>query len=258
MSAKHTLSIPADVADVLYQSTIEDRFEDNCVALTLPSGQLERKLYTNVMKVLSEFGGRWSKRDNAILMDPGSSDKLQEALNTGTVKRAKVIRQAYYTPAPVAEELVQFGKEVLPALEFTTILEPSAGEGALVAAVDAIFDVNHIVLAFEIDSGAYTILREKLEEWARNCNFLAQKPQEWGLFNFIVMNPPFQKGQALKHINHALGFLYNDGVLVAIVPANFQEDFPGLSVEYRNIPAGAFKESGTNIATKMLRIKHLY
>ena len=251
MSAKHAFSISSEVAAVLTSSTIE---EDRVI---LPPDQLDRKLYQNVMKVLTEFGGKWSRKDNAILLKVGAKDKLLEALGTGTVNREKVIRQAYYTPSSVAEDLAAFAKEILPVLEVTTVLEPSAGDGSLIDAADTVFGDAHLeVVAFEIDGGAHTALREKLEEWAHKTDFLKQKAEEWGTFDLILMNPPFQKGQALKHIKHALTFLADLGVLAAIVPSNFPEEFPGYSVEARDVPAGAFKESGTNIATKMIRIIH--
>src|SRR5690606_20458863 len=64
-----------------------------------------------------------------------------------------------------------------------------------------------------------------------------------GYFDLILQNAPYQKGQALKHFEHALTFLLEDGVLAAIVPQNFPEAFEGWEIESQPIPAGAFKES---------------
>ena len=247
MSARHTLAIPADVQAVLRESTIgADR-------VVLPARQLERKLYAGVIKVLGEYGGKWSKPAGAILIKASDREKLEAALSSGTVQRTKVIRQAFLTPPEVARRFAAFISDVVPAAEAITLLEPSAGEGALVAAVRAEFNARETVVGItcvEIDEGACQILRERACGRILHADFLRLRPEDLGTFTVIAQNAPYQKGQALKHFEHALKFLAPGGVLAAIVPQNFVAP---VEVDSEDIEAGAFKESGTNIATKMIR-----
>ena len=73
------------------------------------------------------------------------------------------------------------------------------------------------------------------------------------------MNPPFTKNQDVKHVAHALKFLADGGVLTSIMGSNttrkqFTDLIAGREYEITDVPAGAFKESGTSIATIILRI----
>jgi 16S rRNA G966 N2-methylase RsmD len=245
MSTKHTIRISQDVQKVLQDSQIQ---EDRVI---LPPTQLDRKLYTDTMKVLTEYGGKWSRKDGAILIKAGTKEKLLQALDTGEVKREKVIRQAFYTPDHIAQELCIFAKPP----RANRLLEPSAGGGSLVQAARSLFSVETVTM-FEIDATEAEALRHKSftskNDEVLCVDFLTQDAKS--NYDLVLLNPPFQKGQALKHVKHALRFVAPGGVLAAIVPNNFTEEFPGWKVETQHIPAGAFSESGTEIATKMIRL----
>lgn len=67
----------------------------------------------------------------------------------------------------------------------------------------------------------------------------------------IVMNPPFSKGQDIKHVMHARRFLRADGLLIAIVSAGSRTEaaLQPLADSWDEIPADTFKESGTGVRT---------
>lgn len=78
-----------------------------------------------------------------------------------------------------------------------------------------------------------------------------------------MMNPPFANGADIDHVSHALKFLKPSGRLVAIMSAGvktsttkkakaFLELLKGYEWSFRNVPDGAFKESGTNVRVTML------
>ena len=77
-------------------------------------------------------------------------------------------------------------------------------------------------------------------------DFLAMDAERLGLFDRIVMNPPFKMGRDIKHIEHAAGFLKPGGRLVAICAAgpSQRKRFPDL----QPLPAGTFKGEGTNVS----------
>ena len=77
------------------------------------------------------------------------------------------------------------------------------------------------------------------------------------------MNPPFAKGQDVEHVLHAWEFLTPGGVIAAIVAPGFKfrrekhfEAFRDLHEQHGqceiDVEAGAFKESGTNVATRIV------
>jgi hypothetical protein len=85
------------------------------------------------------------------------------------------------------------------------------------------------------------------------------------IYDAALMNPPFERGQDCEHVRHAWGFVKPGGALVAIMGAGvmfrnqrpyseFREWAESLGGEFVEIPAGAFKESGTGVATVMLTL----
>jgi hypothetical protein len=97
-------------------------------------------------------------------------------------------------------------------------------------------------------------------------DFLSVTPDEIGTFDAVLMNPPFSNRQDIAHISHALSFLNSDSELTAIMSPQFQtakikasENFRELmdlaGAEITPIDKGAFKESGTGVATVMVHLK---
>lgn len=272
MSARHTFAISDSVRTVLSQSDIGSTY------VALPPTQLDRKLYVDVNAVLVAAGGKWNRFDRRHDGPPGWTDKLKDMLGSGVVVREKVVLQAFYTPKAVAERAVEllgigavpervlgvvgFNPELVPYRP--TVLEPSCGDGALVRAILK-RRPNAVIQAYEIDPTTCEKARV-LERLAAHegtvrvecANFLrvAIPDQDLWRYNHIIMNPPYQRGQFKKHFEHALCFLrekYQHASLVAIAPSNFTPDeqkVKGYRVTEIPIPAGAFKESGTLIATK--------
>lgn len=141
----------------------------------------------------------------------------------------------------------------LPGFAGARVLEPSAGAGAL---AQACFRWG----AARVDS---VELEPSCEEQLMmlGCHvviadFLALDPRPH--FDSVVMNPPFSKGQNVKHITRALEWLSPGGSLFSIVPASDNPKLAALGAQdVKEFPAGAFKESGTSIATKLIAIDRL-
>ncbi len=91
----------------------------------------------------------------------------------------------------------------------------------------------------------------------------AAKEHNGKRYDRIVMNPPFEKGQDVGHVIHAYELLKPGGRLVSIMsPAikfnqqrkytefrQFLEEHNGW---YEDLPADAFKESGTGVQTVLV------
>jgi predicted RNA methylase len=203
------ITLTEDIADVLRRSTITE------FLVALPE-QLERKLYEAVDKVLKNAGGRW-KRGKGHAFAHGTQF-LVAAMETGVAKDRNKEFQFYPTPEPLANDLVAYG-HIMPGHR---VLEPSAGDGAL---------VHHILKYEPADVVAVEIREESLDRLramgtrhgvksglqVNRADFLTLTPQDLGgLFDVIVMNPPFAKDQDLAHIRHAWQFLKPGGQLVSL------------------------------------------
>ena len=101
-------------------------------------------------------------------------------------------KEQYYTPKPLALELVTQIEKVLGSLAGKTILEPAGGTGAFIDAVQAKGVAK--VISFDI---------EPLHELVSLGDFLEQEIKESNLIT--VSNPPFGRNNSLSipFFNHA-------------------------------------------------------
>ena len=77
---------------------------------------------------------------------------------------------------------------------------------------------------------------------------------ELGKFDLIVMNPPFERGADIRHIQHARTMLNQFGRLVAVC-ADTDRRRKALEpdcVAWHRLTAGSFKTSGTDVATAIV------
>lgn len=240
--------IDNDVRDVL------SRAECAGIALRLPPGQLDRKLYERVNKALANVGSKWNKSAKAHIFSSDAQPKLLAMLGSGVSVDEKKRDQSFFTPPDLARQVVK-----LADVQWKTVLEPSAGMGAL---ADACKEAGaDKVRCVEANAEYAAELHRKGYETTR-WNFLTLRCKgEWQQVERIVMNPPFTKNQDIAHVNHALTWLAPNGILVAIMMPNqnrkgFKEivESEDYATEIIEVPRGAFKESGTGIATIIVKI----
>lgn len=107
-----------------------------CVVV-LPEGQLPRELYAKVDKVLRAAGGKWDRRTKSHVFQEDATSVIEQALLTGEVGNPKQELGIFYTPRDLAVKAAR-----LLDLRWSgiTVLEPSAGMGALAIAV---FEDSH-------------------------------------------------------------------------------------------------------------------
>jgi 16S rRNA G1207 methylase RsmC len=88
------------------------------------------------------------------------------------------------------------------------------------------------------------------------ADFLECNADRLGLFDSIVMNPPFKMGRDIKHIKHARTLLAPGGRLVAICAngPRQNEQLRPLADSWEVLPAGSFKESYTNVSAAIMVI----
>lgn len=176
-------------------------------------------------------------------------------------------------PAPDAEAFFPTPPELVARMideanlsKGLTVLEPSAGDGAI--ALPVAEHTGGPVVCFEVSPNRAAILRASLAAHGRviNDDFLRYRAAETR-YDRILMNPPFTRGADALHVMHALDFLAPGGRLVAIVsgaihgPANGRRPHDELrhEIERRGgrlirLPSGSFKSAGTNVDTAMVII----
>jgi hypothetical protein len=183
--------------------------------------------------------------------------------------------QFFETPDDLADKLVELatgGRDCLgdnsgwSSLFHTgwrRILEPSAGQGAIIRAIRRVLP--------EVEVYAYELMpinREILKKDPRVIlagvpDFLeCENPMD---FHLIVANPPFSGSQDIDHVRQMYKRLANGGRLVSVMSESwvtgsqkkqiqFREWLSEVGAEIRDINKGAFKSSGTMVGGKIVVI----
>jgi len=245
------VQIDPEVATVLVRGSQEG------LVFRLPDEPLDRKLYVKVDKILKALGSKWSRSDKGHRVPESFAGRLADALDTGcAVDRDKALG-FFSSPLDVADQvfaLAAIGPE-------HTVLEPSAGTGALVRP-----ELGQSWVLVEIDPERGRQLSDRFPaHLVTVANFLdLRRGLDLGSFDRVIMNPPFGlKPRAVDHVLHALSLLTPDGVLVAILPqgVEFREDRATVAFHaavaaqggvFHALPEGAFKASGTSVRTCLL------
>lgn len=192
-----------------------------------------------------------------LLLAEYYGDALGAAPDVADVKHSFAVTPAknngwFPTPADLAARVVEEAR-IGPGM---TVLEPSAGEGALALLAQA---AGGAVECCEIDGGrSVTLSRLGLNVWTRDFLELPVAVRPSG-YDRVVMNPPFDRGRDIDHVTHALKFLKPGGRLVSIMSASteFRQDDKAeafrATVErfggrFRDLPAGSFAPA-TNVNT---------
>ncbi len=175
---------------------------------------------------------------------------IKDSLKAGV--QVVVAPQLFPTPADVAGRVV----DLADIRSGHTVLEPSAGTGAIVKALRNTFGTTIDLTAVEIKANlAETVLRGAFRV-PTHCKDFLECNGELGTFDRIVMNPPFERGSDIRHIEHALTFLKPGGRLVAICAngPRQQEQLQSKATAWIDLPAGTFKDQGTMVNTAIVVI----
>jgi predicted RNA methylase len=257
----------ADVADVLRTAKVEGN------KLILTCGQLDRKVYAKVNKSIELMGGKWNRFEEAHVFAAGDpAPALAAALGDGHVIDRKQTFQFFETPPALAERMVELANcgACMP-----TILEPSAGRGAIVAALKrAGYEGESLMTVVELDPQNTPALlsvapkaRTYLETDFLKLTYAHLVETGPGQFDRILMNPPFTRGQDTDHVRHAFELLKPGGRLVAIMSTGPFHRADARSVEFREwldsestltlvedeeLPPGTFADAGTNVSARLI------
>jgi hypothetical protein len=229
---------------------------------------VDKHVRAEVDAVTESLGGGLVAR-NGVDLDSGAyhfdydaTEVLRELIASGVVPDQRA-HQFYPTPKWLAERVVELA-EIGPD---DRVLEPSAGQGALADLIPrgATRDEGAQLVCVEASALHCAILRAKGHRVIAGDFLDASLADEHGglLAGYhvdrVVMNPPFDRGQWVRHVEHAAGMLDGRGArLVAVLPSGAPSklSLPGFTLTWSESIAGAF--CGTNVSVVLLTaVKHL-
>ncbi|WP_410874774.1 hypothetical protein [Nocardia sp. A7] len=264
MAVRTSVPVPEFARVILAESRVEGN------NLFLPQ-QLSTADYKRINRVIESMGGKWNRRAQAHVFPEDPSETVAGAVARGTTPNTdrKVLQAYFATPGPLARHLVAGQHSGIAALApGAHVLEPSAGDGALVRAILATNQSVQIT-AVEPDRErakaiAYdprvTVVIASFEEFATTATTR---------YAGVVMNPPFAlPGQAtvwMDHLYTAWDLLDDGGQMLALAPSNYTHrtdrdhrairEFITEHGAHEALPAGAFTTSGTEVDTVLLHAR---
>lgn len=246
--------------EVLQDCTVEGNL------VKLPEGQLDRKLYQEVAKALELIGGKWKGgKVMGFVFAKDPTDLLSQIAN-GENRNLKKEFQFFATPEELADRMV----EMAQIEDFHRVLEPSAGQGAIVSAIHRqhpdvdvevyeLMDVNRSILLNTVDNSG--VGRMKL----KGFDFLESDVNTKEVYDRIIGNPPFTKNQDIDHLTRMYDLLKIGGMVVCITSQSwkigtqkkqvaFAKWLEDLKAYQEELPKGTFKSSGTNVGAMLIKI----
>lgn len=214
---------------------------EGAFSMHLPSSE-DKMIRAQAADIMKLIGGVQMDR-HAFLFDYNPESVIREITVSRLVPNKKT-HQFYPTP----KGLASFVRQEAELAGHHTVLEPSAGLGALIEGLDP-----EKVTAIEVSSLFGHALRRRGFK-VTNADFLAWSDANRGqMFDRIVMNPPFHSGQARAHVEHAVRHLAPGGILVAVVPEGFSPgDMNGCLYTVTEPAAGLF--DGTGVSVRVIKV----
>jgi 16S rRNA G966 N2-methylase RsmD len=263
------------IDDVLSESRIDENND-----FFLPDYQIERKLYLKVAERLGFFGWSWHKGKKrflpnaelaGVLKTESSRKEIIHALLQCDGDNIKKKTQFFETPEHLCKEIVDSSLSTFSDMRNLRVLEPSAGRGAFIKALaSSVFSEKiGIVDCVELDKTNFKFLcglcseLENLKVYPHNADFLQYTADK--KYDLIIANPPFSKGQDVDHVMHMYELLADGGRLYSLMSPHaffaqdsksrqFRDFIENIDCVVDDIPSGTFKDSGTTIATKIIKI----
>lgn len=171
----------------------------------------------------------------------------------GTAPRAVSAFQLFQTPPELAARLVG----LLSLKAGDTVLEPSAGLGRLLDALKPYQPAHIVAVEMAAQCAGELYRQERPQVTIMQRDFLTVSPSETGLFDAVVMNPPFHMRADIRHIKHALSFLKPGGRLAAICfdTEHRRRELKPMASQWIEVEGPAFKKEGTKVPTAIVVIQ---
>ena len=184
-------------------------------------------------------------------------EAMKETLRAGV--QVVAVPQLFPTPRDLAQRMADLA-DIRPGHR---VLEPSAGTGMLLGACGgrmfghepergAVVAVEVVPTLAERLAADYPLTTVICADF---LNFAGATDN--AKFDRIIMNPPFENGADIRHIQHAAGLLKPGGRLVALCAngPRQREALQPIASSWEDLPPGTFKEAGTLVNVALLVIQ---
>lgn len=194
-------------------------------------------------RVLQALGGtpmaKWSWY---FEFDYDPLEVIKEIVVTGCIPDQKA-HQFYPTPQPMARRVA----ELIGENNGRSVLEPSAGQGGIASEIIGgnmtLVEVSPLQCKVLEAKGFANVVCADFLEWAKGA------PK----FDAVAMNPPFDQGRWLAHVEAAASLVSLGGRLVAILPSGAKSklaDLDGFNISWRGPFDNEF--AGTSVSVVIL------
>lgn len=144
------------------------------------------------------------------------------------------------------------------------VLEPQAGDGRIACPMAAAVGGTHLVTTCELMERNVAKLRAAGFENVIQGDFLRIAPTP--KFAAVCMNPPFSRHQDIDHVLHASRFVKVGGTVTSYMSSSwttssnkraqeFKRFLDAVKADVELVESGAFRESGTEVATTLVHFK---
>lgn len=173
-------------------------------------------------------------------------ERMANRHENGTAPVAVSAFNLFPTPPELARKLVDTAR----IHGSHRVLEPSAGTGRI---LDALPPCE--VVAVEIVKTLCSNLYQRYPHVSLKCGDFLERT-DLGTFDRIVMNPPFHRGEDVRHIQHAFTMLADNGLLVALCYDGVAQNkhLKPIAATWEPLPAGSFRSEGTSANVVMLTL----
>lgn len=219
--------------------------------------------YTLLKNRLLAAGGTY-KRSAFVFSSDEDAQSVYDLLMGGEVRNVKKETQFFATPSDLADCMVEMANIQSGQL----ILEPSAGDGAILEAIyrwydsKVVKDLNFLIHINSCETFGLNITKLKAKGYHLDSEDF-MKLDHLNTYDKIIANPPFSKGQDLKHVAHMFDCLKPGGRLVTVMMSSvkwhdrkihrqFRSMVDEVSGEWHNLPEGTFSSSGSKVQTVLL------
>lgn len=172
---------------------------------------VDKLIVNRIKEILRHIGGVESSHD-VFQFNYDIRNTITEIYHNGYIPNYKSY-QFYPTPESIARYVCESAELECGMI----VLEPSAGTGNLVDAI-AVDDIP--VVCVELSDIHCKILESKGYETIQG-DFI-EVSDRLGMFDRIIMNPPYSLNRADVHVKKALKHLKKDGIMIAVLPLSFR------------------------------------
>lgn len=259
---------------------LADAWDDGTIPNALKGLKTKAEILEVFRTILDNSGGYYEVRDTCEFADqsPRSKefrqfvelkknpqqqrDEAAQAWQASIIEMENKLRFAridgfFPTPQSLADQLV----EELDCQPGIKLLEPSAGKGDLVDAVRRKHGDSVDITCIERHNSLVEILKAK-EYTVIPGDFTEYTPHT-AVFDRVLMNPPYENGQDMLHVEHAMKFLKPGGRLIALMGSGYTFRNDARSSKFRNLLSywnattedigtpfdgqGAFRQTGVRV-----------